>query len=245
MGACMNGRQDRVLKRVVVRREKLRRIRPTGVVTSTPPRAQEVVHNVTKASHVVKKKLQNQYAAQKATRGGTEAACGYKQATCDETASERYVRLVRARDQHYHLARVHHCSHADRQRKLGDLRDVSIEEARVGKDRVVRKCLHARARCQRRPRLVERDVAVGANACQKEIHATGFHDLFLVQAAPCGVCVCVCVCACMCVYVCVCVCACVCVCVCACARACVRVCVCVCVCVSRVPARQRRVNGGG
>lgn len=64
-----------------------------------------------------------------------------------------------------HLLSVHDGADADRERLFGHLRDVVAEETLVGLQRVVGQRLDARARHQRRARLVERDVPVGPDPC--------------------------------------------------------------------------------
>lgn len=70
-----------------------------------------------------------------------------------------------------HLFGVHDGGDADGERLPRHLADVVAEEALVGLERVVRERLDARARRQRRARLVERDVPVRTNTCHKlQIH---------------------------------------------------------------------------
>ena len=50
-----------------------------------------------------------------------------------------------AQDDHDHLAGLQHSLHTDRQRHLGHLFDVVVEEAAVGEDSVVRQSLDSGA----------------------------------------------------------------------------------------------------
>jgi len=88
--------------------------------------------------------------------------------------------LARAEHHDDDLARVEDRLHADRQGHLGHEGGVVAEEAAVGQHRVVGERLDAGARRQARARLVEGDMAVLADASQKEIDASDCFDLCLV-----------------------------------------------------------------
>ena len=89
-------------------------------------------------------------------------------------------RLVRSVDDDDHLASVQNGAHTHSQRRLRHFVDVVIEEAAVRDHRVVRQRLHARSRAQRGARLVEGDVAIGADASEEQLDAAVLLDLRLV-----------------------------------------------------------------
>ena len=93
------------------------------------------------------------------------------------------ARLSVAIDENHHLAGIHHSSHTHGQRRLGHLVHVVIEEARVGDDGIGGERLLARAAGQRRERLVEGDVAVGADAADEQVDAACLGNHFLVVLA--------------------------------------------------------------
>lgn len=88
--------------------------------------------------------------------------------------------LVVAVDDEHNLFGGHHCAYADGEGGLGYEVDVVLEEARVGDDGVLGEGLHAGLRCQRRARLVEGDVSVGAYAAHEQVDAAVRGDLGLV-----------------------------------------------------------------
>ena len=89
-------------------------------------------------------------------------------------------RLPLSSDHNHNLPAIQHRRDADRQRHMRHLLDVAVEEARVGEDGVVREGLDARTACERRARLIERDVSVFANTAKEKLDATiGFNLRFV------------------------------------------------------------------
>ena len=93
------------------------------------------------------------------------------------------ARLVVPRGDDEDLARVGHGAHAHAEGAARDLAQVAVKEARVGDHRVVREVAHARTRRQRAPGLVERDVAVRADAAKEQVDAARLLDQALVPRA--------------------------------------------------------------
>ena len=85
-------------------------------------------------------------------------------------------RLVSARDQYHDFACVHDGADADRERLSGHQAHVVVEEARVGVYGLLGERLEARARDKTRAGLVEGNVAVGSDAADEELDATGGLD---------------------------------------------------------------------
>lgn len=92
-------------------------------------------------------------------------------------------RLLRSQNNRHDLARLEHSLDADGEGQTGHLVDVVAEEARVGEDGVVGERLDAGAGGERRPGLVEGDVAVLADAREEEVDAADGLDLGLVGDA--------------------------------------------------------------
>ena len=79
----------------------------------------------------------------------------------------------------------HHRPYAYRQSRRRHLVDIAIEETRIGNFRVERQRFLARARRQRRTRLVESDMSVRAHASKKQIDASIRSDFLLISGAFC------------------------------------------------------------
>lgn len=82
-----------------------------------------------------------------------------------------------------YLLGVHDGADADGERLARHLADVVAEEALVGLERVVGERLDARARHERRARLVEGDVSVGPDAADEQVHAARLLDELLEARA--------------------------------------------------------------
>lgn len=94
------------------------------------------------------------------------------------------VGLGDTRDDHQHFARVHDRPNAHRQRQLGHLRNVVIEESRVCDNRVIGQSLDARARREGGAWLIESDVAIGTDAPDEQLDATIRRNLLLELHSP-------------------------------------------------------------
>jgi len=92
-------------------------------------------------------------------------------------------RLALSSHDHDDLARIKDSFDAHRKRHAWHGGDVVTEEARVCEYRVVSERLHARARRERGPGLVERDVTVFADTPEEELDAARRLDLLLVSVA--------------------------------------------------------------
>jgi hypothetical protein len=92
-------------------------------------------------------------------------------------------RLALAGYDHDDLARIKDGLYAHRKRHAWYGGDVVAKEARIREDCVVSERLEARARRQRGPGLVERDVPVLADAPEEELDAAHGLDLLLVLVA--------------------------------------------------------------
>ena len=66
---------------------------------------------------------------------------------------------------------------------LGHLVHIVVEESAVGDDSVGGQRLDTGTGCERRERLVESDVAVGADTAEEEVYATGFLNHALIVGA--------------------------------------------------------------
>ena len=86
-------------------------------------------------------------------------------------------------DDHDDLARVQDGLYAHGKRHAWHGGNVVSKETRVCEDRVIREGLDTRARRERGPGLVERDVPVLTDAPEEELDATQGPDLFLVLVA--------------------------------------------------------------
>ena len=92
-------------------------------------------------------------------------------------------RLPLARHHNHDLPAIQHRRHTHRQRHMRHLADIALEEPRVRQNRVVCEGLDPRARRERGAGLVERDVAVRADAEDLHVHAAGVRDGRLVRRA--------------------------------------------------------------
>ncbi|KFY08909.1 hypothetical protein V491_08397, partial [Pseudogymnoascus sp. VKM F-3775] len=85
-------------------------------------------------------------------------------------------RLMRPRDNYQHLSSLQHSLYAHRQRHLRHLLHVSAEEARIGKNSIIRQSLDAGATSQGGAGLVKGDVAVWPDAAEEEVNSTDLAD---------------------------------------------------------------------
>ena len=88
-----------------------------------------------------------------------------------------------ASDDNDYLTAVEDGLYTDGKSHTRHLADVVSEETGVGEDSVVREGLDARARGERRTRLVERDVPILADTAQEELDASVRFDPRLVRVA--------------------------------------------------------------
>lgn len=112
-------------------------------------------------------------------------------ATITHEAARRTYRMAQrqrfplARHDRHDLPAVQHRRDAHRQCHPGHLGDIVPKEPGVREDGVVRERLDARARGERRPGLVERDVAVLADPAEEELDPAVRDDLgFVCFAFP-------------------------------------------------------------
>ena len=86
-------------------------------------------------------------------------------------------------DDNHHLAGIHHSADAHGERSLGHLVQVAVKKTAVGDDGVLGEGLLPRARGERRTRLVERNVSIGAHATHEQIDAPSCLDASLIIGA--------------------------------------------------------------
>lgn len=98
-------------------------------------------------------------------------------------ATSNSLRFGSASGEHDDLAGVHDGLHSDGDGHGGNLGEITIKESRVGLDGLVVQALDSGLGGERRPRLVECEVAVGADTAEEQLDAAVALDLLLVALA--------------------------------------------------------------
>ena len=91
--------------------------------------------------------------------------------------------FVRPGNNNHHLPRLQHCLHAHRQCHLRHLFQIIVEESAIRNYRIISQGLDSRSRGEGGPGLVERDVAVWADAPEEEVDAAVCFDCGFVADA--------------------------------------------------------------
>jgi len=101
-----------------------------------------------------------------------------RNATLNTTSNS--LRLGSTSGKHDNLASIHNCLHTNSDGHCGNLGQVAVEEAGVRDNRLIVQALNASLGRERRSRLIEGKMTVGADAAEEKLDATKALDLIFV-----------------------------------------------------------------